>query len=69
MCSVSLMKYGRLKAEHKLIKMLATKQVVNSDGEEQCDSPGPSAKFETYNLIDDDTGNVIVAFNVAQVTQ
>lgn len=51
------------------IKMLATKEVVNSDGDGQCDSPGPSAKFGTYNLMDDYTGNVIVTFNVAQVTQ
>ena len=51
------------------IKMLATKEVVNSDGDGECDSPGLSAKLGTYNLMDDYTGNVIVAFNVAQVTQ
>ena len=48
--------------------MLATKEVVNLDGDGPCDSQGPFAKYGTYTLMDDDTGNV-VAFNVVEVTE
>ena len=50
------------------IQMLTEKKVVNLDGDGRCDSPGHSAKYGTYTLMDDDTGNV-VAFNVIQVSE
>ena len=50
------------------IQMLTEKEVVNLDGDGRCDSPGHSAKYGTYTLMDDDTGNV-VAFNVIQVSE
>ena len=42
--------------------------VLNLDGDSRCDSPGHSAKYGTYTLIDEDIGNV-VAFQVVQVTE
>lgn len=42
--------------------------VLNLDGDSRCDSPGHSAKYGTYTLIDEDIGNV-VAFQVVQVTK
>ena len=50
------------------VEMLNGKRAVNLDGDGRCDSPGHSAKFGTYTLMDDDTGNV-VAFNVVQVSE
>ncbi|XP_078352898.1 uncharacterized protein LOC144637699 [Oculina patagonica] len=50
------------------IEMLCAKEVVNLDGDGRCDSPGHSAKYGTYTLMEEDTGNV-VAFNVVQVSE
>ena len=50
------------------INKLTSKEVVNLDGDGRCDSPGHCAKYGTYTLMDEDTGNV-VAFNVVQVSE
>ena len=50
------------------INKLTSREVVNLSGDGQCDSPGHSAKYGTYTLMDEDTGNVI-AFNVVQVSE
>ena len=50
------------------INKLISKDAVNLDGDGRCDSPGHCAKYGTYTLMDEDTGNV-VAFNVVQVTE
>ena len=50
------------------IDILTSKPVVNLEGDGRCDSPGHCAKYGTYTLMDEDTGNV-VAFNVAQVSE
>ena len=50
------------------ITKLISKDDVNLDGDGRCDSPGHCAKYGTYTLMDEDTGNV-VAFNVVQVTE
>ena len=50
------------------IEKLNGKAVVNLDGDGRCDSPGHCAKYGTYTLMDDDTGDV-VAFNVVQVSE
>ena len=42
--------------------------MVNLEGDGRCDSPGHCAKYGTYTLMDEDTGNV-VAFNVVQVSE
>ena len=42
------------------VEMLKAKGAVNIDGDGQCDSPGHSAKYGTYTLMDDDTSNVVV---------
>ena len=47
---------------------LTSKEVVNLDGDGRCDSPGHCAKYGTYSLVDEDTGNV-VAFKVVQVSE
>ena len=48
------------------IEKLNSKEVVNLDGDGRCDSPGHCAKYGTYTLMDEDSGDV-VAFNVVQV--
>ena len=50
------------------VEMLKATRAVILDGEGRCDSPGHSAKYGTYILMDDDTGNV-VAFNVVKVSE
>ena len=50
------------------INKLTSREVVNLSGDGRCDSPGHSAKYGTYTLMDEDTGNVI-AFNVVQVSE
>ena len=50
------------------IDKLSSKEVVNLDGDGRCDSPGHCAKYGTYTLMDEDTGNV-VAFEVVQVSE
>ena len=50
------------------IEKLTGKAVVNLNGDGRCDSPGHCAKYGTYTLMDDDTGDV-VAFNVVQVSE
>ena len=53
---------------NKQIDTLTSKAVVNLEGDGRCDSPGHCAKYGTYTLMDEDTGNV-VAFNVVQVSE
>ena len=48
--------------------ILTIRGVVNLDGDGRCDSPGHSAKYSTYNLMDEETGKV-VAFQVVQVAE
>lgn len=50
------------------IDQLTSQEVINLNGDGRCDSPGHSAKYGTYTLMDEDTGNV-VAFNVVQVSE
>ena len=50
------------------IEKLNSKEVVNLDGDGRCDSPGHCAKYGTYTLMDEDSGDV-VAFNVVQVSE
>ena len=50
------------------IDKLSSKELVNLDGDGRCDSPGHCAKYGTYTLMDEDTGNV-VAFEVVQVSE
>ena len=50
------------------INKLTSREVVNLSGDGRCDSPGHSAKYGTYTLMDEDTGN-FVAFNVVQVSE
>ena len=40
--------------------------VIYGDG--RCDSPGHNAKYDTYTLMDDDSG-IVVAFSVVQVSE
>ena len=54
--------------KQRQIDILNAKEVVNLDGDARCDSPGHSAKYGTYTLMDDDTGDV-VAFSVVQVSE
>ena len=53
---------------NRQIDILTSKPVVNLEGDGRCDSPGHCAKYGTYTLMDEDTGNV-VAFNVVQVSE
>ena len=53
---------------NRQIDTLTSKAVVNLEGDGRCDSPGHCAKYGTYTLMDEDTGNV-VAFNVVQVSE
>ena len=48
--------------------ILTVRVVVNLDSDGRCDSPGHSAKYSTYNLMDEETGKV-VAFQVVQVAE
>ena len=50
------------------IEILTARDVANLDGVGRSSSPGFSAKYGTYTLMDEDTGNV-VAFQVVQVTE
>ncbi|XP_068759638.1 uncharacterized protein [Montipora capricornis] len=50
---------------NRQIDTLTSKAVVNLEGDGRCDSPGHCARYGTYKLIDEDTGNV-VAFSVVQ---
>ena len=54
--------------KQRQLDILNDKEVVNLDGDARCDSPGHSAKYGTYTLMDDDTGDV-VAFSVIQVSE
>ena len=47
---------------------LVNKGAININGDGRCDSPGHSAKYGTYTLLDDDSGKV-VAFSVVQVSE
>ena len=47
---------------------LVNKGAINLNGDGRCDSPGHSAKYGTYTLMDDDSGKV-VAFSVVQVSE
>ena len=47
---------------------LVNKGGINLNGDGRCDSPGHSAKYGTYTLMDNDSGKV-VAFRVVQVSE
>ena len=51
-----------------MIDELSTRAIVNLSGNGRCDSPGHSAKYETYTMMDNDTGK-IATFNVVQVSE
>lgn len=42
---------------------MVNKGAINLNGDGHCDSPGHSAKYGTYILMDNDSGNM-VAFSV-----
>ena len=46
---------------------LVKKGAINLHGDGRCDSPGHSAKYGTYTLMDNGSGKV-VAFSVVQVS-
>ena len=50
------------------IEKLNSRDVVNLDGDGRFDSPGHCAKYGTYTLMDEDSGDV-VAFNVVHVSE
>ncbi|XP_068758424.1 uncharacterized protein [Montipora capricornis] len=52
---------------NRQIDTLTPRAVVNLEGDGRWDSPGHCAKYGTYTLMDEDTGNVVV-FNVVQVS-
>ena len=47
---------------------MVNKGTINLNGDGHCDSPGHSAKYGAYKLMDDDTSNV-VASSVIQVSE
>ena len=47
---------------------LVNKGGINLNGDGRCDSPGHSAKYGTYTLMDNDSGKV-VAFRLFQVSE
>ena len=47
---------------------LVNKGAINLNGDGRCESPGHSAKYGTYTLLDDDSDKV-VAFSVVQVSE
>ena len=47
---------------------LVNKGDINLNGDGRCDSPGHSAKYGTYTLMDVNSGKV-VAFSVVQVSE
>ena len=51
-----------------VIEELSTRAIVNLSGDGRCDSPGHSAKYGTYTMMDNDTGK-IATFNVVQVSE
>ena len=54
--------------QQMLRQELEVKDAINLNGDGRSDSPGHNAKYDTYTLMDDDTGKV-VAFSVVQVTE
>ena len=57
------------KNEQEIVRQeLVNKGAINLNGDGRCDSPGHSAKYGTYTLMDDDSGKV-VAFSVIQVSE
>ena len=57
------------KNEQEIVRQeLVNKGAINLNGDGRCDSPGHSAKYGTYTLMDDDSGKV-VAFSVVQVSE
>ena len=57
------------KNEQEIVRQeLVNKGTINLNGDGRCDSPGHSAKYGTYALMDDDSGKV-VAFSVVQVSE
>ena len=47
---------------------LVNKGTINLNGDGRCDSPGHSARYGTYTLMDNDSGKV-EAFSVVQVSE
>ena len=47
---------------------LVNKGAIDLNGDGRCESPGHSAKYGTYTLMDSDSGKV-VAFSVVQVSE
>ena len=57
------------KNEQQMVRQeLVNKGAINLNGDGRCDSPGHSAKYGTYTLMDKDSGKV-VAFSVVQVSE
>ena len=57
------------KNEQEIVRQeLVNKGAINLNGDGRCDSPGHSAKYGTYTLMDNDSGKVVV-FSVVQVSE
>ena len=57
-----------IKSQSALLKQMKQSSSVDVCGDGRCDSPGHSAKYGTYTLMDEKT-NLIIEFSVVQVTE
>ena len=57
-----------IETQTAILKQLKKEKSVDVCGDGRCDSPGHSAKYGTYTLMDEKT-NLIIEFSVVQVTE
>ena len=57
-----------MKSQSAILKQMKQSSSVDVCGDGRCDSPGHSAKYGTYTLMDEKT-NLIIEFSVVQVTE
>ena len=57
-----------IKSQSAVLKQMKQSSSVDVCGDGRCDSPGHSAKYGTYTLMDEKT-NLIIEFSVVQVTE
>ena len=62
------MKQTWIKSQSAILKQMKQNRSVDVCGDGRCDSPGHSAKYGTYTLMDEKT-NLIIEFSVVQVTE